>query len=729
MIESLASFAERRGAVTVDEVADLLEQLCQSVSAIHAAGRTHQDLQPATIFLETPSSPGIAWSVRVSDPSLALAQRSSAAAGEPLWMAPEQADARPAITAAVDVWSLGLLAFYLLIGKSYWKGASAGSMLPAAVHQEVVFDPLVAASTRAAELGVLGRIPDGFDAWFARCVARLPSERFPDAGAVVEALRASWGSAARAALPNVPLGFEGMGGGGPPQGPPPQGPPYGSSPQGPTFPGAPQGYSYPQQGYGPPPQPTWGVVQPARGSSPLPWILGVLGLLMILVIGGGLGAAFYLSARPRPIAVPIVAAPSIQEKGSIWISPADPSWGSRTALVTIVEYSDFQCPFCKRVNVTLKTLKTQYDPETLRIVWKNNPLPFHKGARPAAIAAMTAFTLGGNDAFWRFHDHAFAGQDALVDESFASWALDTGVDMVKWRAAVASGESGTKIDSDIAIGKQAGVTGTPGFFINGVFLSGAQSLEKLVEIIEAQQTAARAAIAAGTPPEDVYARLSIENKVKTPLPKPTEPAAPKDETTVWRVPVALSPSRGPASAPVTIVEIGDFRCPFCKRAAATLTDVRARYGAKVRIVWKNNPLAFHARAEPAAEVAMAAFAEQGDAGFWQMHDLLYENQAHLEEADLLGYAKRLRFRSAAAALDDKTQATRIKADQELAKSLDATGTPTFFINGRRLTGAQSLERFAAIIDEELRHADELIARGVAPANVYAEIQKTAKAGK
>jgi protein-disulfide isomerase len=451
-------------------------------------------------------------------------------------------------------------------------------------------------------------------------------------------------------------------------------------------------------------------------------------VLLLLIFGVGVGAAVYLGGRQRAAEAPIIASSSTFEKGSIWISPADPSWGARDAPVTIVEFADFQCPFCKKVDGTLNVLKTKYGPEALRIVWKNNPLPFHKSARPAAIAAMVTFELGGNEAFWRFHDHAFAAQDALVDESFASWALDAGVDMVKWRAGVASSASELKIDASISVAKEAGATGTPAFFINGVLVSGAQSLDRFVEVIEAQQTAARAAIAAGTRPDDVYARLSLENKAKAPPPK-EDAATAKDETTVWRVPVGMSPSRGLASAPVTIVEVGDFQCPFCKRAEKTLTDVRARYGDKVRVVWKNNPLAFHARAEPAAEVAMEAFVEQGDAVFWQMHDLLYENQAHLEDADLLGYAARLRVRGAAAAIADRKHATRIKADQALANSLGATGTPTFFINGRRLVGAQPLEKFAAIIDEELRHAAEIVARGAAKASVYAEIQKSAKDGK
>ncbi len=760
--ESLASFAEGRGAITVGEIADLFEQLCHGVGAIHAAGLTHQDLRPATIFLETPSVPGIAWNVRVLDlglaPLLAAARRTSSV-GEPLWMAPEQADARPPIQAPADVWSLGLIAFFLLVGKPYWKGASAGSMLPAAVHQEVVFEPLVAASTRAAELGVMGRIPAGFDAWFARCVARLPGERFPDARAALDALLSTWGVRARAPLPSFalgedaprpplpsfplgdgasrgplpsfPLGFEGVSG----SSPPPAGPSFGPPPMAPNQ-GAPAGYGPPPQGYGPPPQgygppppmPTWGGAPPKRASSPLPWILAGTGLLIGLVVLGLVARAAVARFQERSAEAAATIAAATIEEGSIPISSHAPSWGNRNAPVTIVEFGDFQCPYCKKVDVTLAALKTQYGPETLRMVWKNNPLEFHKAARPAAIAAMAAFDLGGNEAFWSFHDHAFAGQEALTDESFASWALAAHVDMVKWRAAVATGAGAFKIDTDMALGKAAGVKGTPAFFVNGVQVAGAQAITKFTEVIDAQAVAARSAIAAGTRPEDVYVQLSLENKAKNP-PVKDDASGPKDETTVWRLPVSGSPSRGPATAPVTIVEFGDFQCPFCLREEKVLADARERFGLKLRFVWKNNPLAFHTHAAPAAELALQAFTEQGDAGFWQVHDLLYENPTHLEDADLIGFGKRLRLRGAAVAIAGKKHEAQIQIDQRLAASLDAKGTPTFFINGRRLVGAQPIEKFAAMIEEELHHAEELVARGVAPADVYAEIQKGAVSGK
>lgn len=160
------------------------------------------------------------------------------------------------------------------------------------------------------------------------------------------------------------------------------------------------------------------------------------------------------------------------EAASVPVSSKDPVWGSRTAPVTLVLFSDFECPFCTRVETTITQLKEKYGPDKLRVVWKSNPLPFHKNARPASVAAETAFRLGGSKAFWKFHDLAFANQKALTPENFEQWAVQAGVDKAKFKAAYDKQEYAAKVDADMAIGKTAGVTGTPASFINGVFLSG-----------------------------------------------------------------------------------------------------------------------------------------------------------------------------------------------------------------------------------------------------------------
>src|SRR5215468_8921683 len=98
------------------------------------------------------------------------------------------------------------------------------------------------------------------------------------------------------------------------------------------------------------------------------------------------------------------------EDAAVPVSSKDPVWGSRSAPVTMVVFSDFQCPFCSRVETTVNQLKDKYGKDKLRIVWKNNPLPFHPNATPAAVASEAVFRLGGSQAFWKFHDTAFNNQ-------------------------------------------------------------------------------------------------------------------------------------------------------------------------------------------------------------------------------------------------------------------------------------------------------------------------------
>ena len=162
------------------------------------------------------------------------------------------------------------------------------------------------------------------------------------------------------------------------------------------------------------------------------------------------------------------------DKAAVPVSSKDPVWGNRDAPVTIVIYSDFECPFCSKAEPTLNALKKKYGPAKLRLVWKNFPLPFHKKATPAHIAAQTVFELGGSEAFWKFHDIAFQNSRNLNQESFGAWAQQAGVDQAKFKQAFATQSGKAKVDADIANGKAAGVRGTPAFYINGVFISGAR---------------------------------------------------------------------------------------------------------------------------------------------------------------------------------------------------------------------------------------------------------------
>lgn len=426
------------------------------------------------------------------------------------------------------------------------------------------------------------------------------------------------------------------------------------------------------------------------------------------------GVVFFMaSSKPPTIAPPVSADPAnvagaygndgpwSDSDASIPVSSLDPMWGARAAPVTIVVFSDFQCPFCSRFESTLAQVKLKYGPSSVRVLWKSYPLPFHNDARPAALAAEAVFRLGGARAFWKFHDSAFANQRELNQASFERWASEAGVDAESFRTLQSDPAVAAKVDADMALAKSSGAQGTPNTFINGFLVTGAQPLEKLTSLIDTELSSAQRAIAAGTPADRVYSKLSQENKVKNAPPKAAAPA--EDENKVWSVPAGKSPSRGPENAKVTIVEFADFQCPFCVRAEATLAQVSEVYGNKVRFVWKDNPLPFHPNAEPAAQLALEARAQKGDAAFWTAHDLLFKNQKNLSGDDLDAYARELhldvaRVRTAIATHKHKPS---IDEDKRLADQVAASGTPTFFINGHKLTGAQPFEKFKTIIDREL----------------------------
>ncbi len=217
------------------------------------------------------------------------------------------------------------------------------------------------------------------------------------------------------------------------------------------------------------------------------------------------------------------AAPSAVE-GAVSVTAKDPTWGNPDAPVTIVEFSDFECPFCSRAGETLDALRRIYGPDRLRLVWKNYPLPFHNNARPAAEAAMTVFALGGADAFWRFHDLIFGNQMELAPENYLRWAMMVGLDGDKFQAELSAKHHAAKVDEDVALATRMGIRGTPVFRINGIPLMGAQPIGSFREIIDPQLAAAKELAASGTPAKQLYGVLSAKNAQAAPAPEPEENA-------------------------------------------------------------------------------------------------------------------------------------------------------------------------------------------------------------
>jgi protein-disulfide isomerase len=431
------------------------------------------------------------------------------------------------------------------------------------------------------------------------------------------------------------------------------------------------------------------------------------------------------AATTEPAASPPAEAASSEEDAAVPISATDPIWGSRDASATIVFFGDFQSPYTQQAVSTIQTLEEKYGPGELRVVWKDLPGNFHPEARAAAEAAAAVYMLGRDEAFWRFHAKVFANQASLGQSAYEQWAAAAGVDVEAFRRLVADHAGAAKVDASVALSKRLSAKVTPFFFVNGVSVSGSQPIDKFVAIIEAEREKAKERVARGIAADRVYFTAALEN-YKPPL---KEAADPKLDTTVYLVPLGTAPTRGPASARVKIVEFGDFQCPYTKRVEETLAKVLAKYGDQVQLVWRDEPLPFHPLALPAAEVAREARSEKGLPGFWAVHDALFALPKALEEADLMAVAKGAGLDPSLTkrALDKQTHKAGIGADQDLSDDLQASGTPHFFINGRRLVGAQPLEKFVAIIDEEIAHADRLISAGTTPARVYDVIMKDGKA--
>jgi protein-disulfide isomerase len=160
------------------------------------------------------------------------------------------------------------------------------------------------------------------------------------------------------------------------------------------------------------------------------------------------------------------------------------------------------------------------------------------------------------------------------------------------------------------------------------------------------------------------------------------------------------PTKGPVTAPVEMIEFSDFQCPFCERAFPTVGRILAEYGDKIHLVYRHYPLNGHPQARPAAEAAQCAN-EQGK--FWAFHDRLFGDQTKLMDADLKKTAADLGMDAAkfSSCVDSRKYKDDVDADIAAGNEAGVNATPTFFINGRVLMGAQPYEAFKSVIDNEL----------------------------
>jgi protein-disulfide isomerase len=451
----------------------------------------------------------------------------------------------------------------------------------------------------------------------------------------------------------------------------------------------------------------------------------IVALVVGLVLGFAGGRAVTGPAKEEAANKPVAAAAAANAPKpnarptdpTVFKIPIDgsPVKGSADALVTLVEFSDYECPFCSRADATVQQLQKDYGSK-LRVVMKQNPLSFHPRAKPAALAALAA---GEQGKYWEYHSKLFANAKAMQDADLEKYARELGLDLNRWKADMANPKLAAVIDRDQALAGKVGASGTPAFFINGRFLSGAQPIDNFKALIDEELGKAQELVRSGTPASQVYAAVLAKGVESAPSRNNQQPEAPAQAYRKVDVP-ADAPSFGPKDAKVTIVEWSDFECPFCSRVGPTLKQIKEAYPKDVRVVFRHQPLSFHANAKPAAEASMAAH-EQGK--FWEYHDKLFQNQKALDRASLEKYAQELGLDTGKfkAALDSGKFRGKVEADSAAGAAVGANGTPTFFINGREFVGAQPFDNFKRVIDEELARANKLVAAGTRPADLYAKL--------
>jgi protein-disulfide isomerase len=449
------------------------------------------------------------------------------------------------------------------------------------------------------------------------------------------------------------------------------------------------------------------------------WILALVVGVVLGVVGdrmaGGGSRVGPVAARP-PELPPQQRPPQRPQEDpkAVYKVPVDdsPARGPADALVTIVESSDFECPFCKRVGPATKQIEENYRGK-VRFVFKHNPLPFHPKALPAAIAAEEGRAQGGPSKFWEMHDRLFESAPALDRPALEAVAKAAGLDMAAFGKALDEKRHEPRIRRDQALVTGLGANGTPTFFVNGRKIPGAVPYETFKAVIDEELARAEAMVKSGIPAKDVYARI-MDGAAAAPVMLPAaagqqaaQAAPPPPPSPVEKIELrADDPQKGPRNAPVTVVVFSDFQCPFCSRVEPSLAQLQKTYPQDVRVVWKNLPLAMHPQAMPAAIAAEAA-REQGK--FWEMHDLLFQNQGQLAPAQYDAWAKQLgldvaKFQAASAA--PATRA-RVEEDAKLGARVAPQGTPTLYVNCRPVVGAQPYEVFQKLVDEQLARTTEL----------------------
>lgn len=399
-----------------------------------------------------------------------------------------------------------------------------------------------------------------------------------------------------------------------------------------------------------------------------------------------------------------VASPQ-DELAPLTVTSADAVWGKADAPVTLVSFLDLECGFSRQLLPDLVRLKAEFDSD-LRWVYKHRPLADHALGAHAARTFAKVHGVYGKVGMFRLALEAAASEEPLGANVLDSWITRAKLDPSRLAGEGVESAAAARVDADLELAALYGLRSTPVLFVNGIRIDGLRPLSQLRAAIARELATARWLAAAGMPRSSIHLQRTRYNLLGVGEDAPSREC----------VPVDGSPALGAETPLVTVVQFSDYECRFCKQSAPLLKALLSRFKGQIKLVSKSYPLPQHEQARAAAKFALEARELGGDRAFWRVHELLLAEPNDLDESVLAAVARRAGLPEKpllAAARSDRHEAA-IAADVELAEKLEVEGVPTFFVNGRRVSGVASAASFENLVIEELASARKIASASRGP---------------
>jgi protein-disulfide isomerase len=340
----------------------------------------------------------------------------------------------------------------------------------------------------------------------------------------------------------------------------------------------------------------------------------------------------------------------------------------------------------------------------VRLAFRHLPPPADETSGLAARLAVAAAEAGR---FWELGDRLF-GEGGADRARVVAHAREMGLDPDAVDAEPERARLQRIVDRDAALARRLGVRATPTFYVNGRLVAGVQPWDRFQALLLAEMATAAELVRQGVSPADLYPRLVAHHRAGL-QPVGDRPAAGEEERAT--IDLQWAPTVGPPRAAVTVVMFMDYVTSAGRQVRGLPEALRASWKGSVRVAVKFHAAGLATGGQPLAETALAAHAQ---GRFWSYHDRLLAGEPPLAEEDWLNHARAAGLDVARLRRDvaERRFAARARADMAESAQVRAWFSPTFFVNGRRLSGVQTIDTLRPVIEEELtRRAAAAAGRG------------------